>query len=239
MRLQDTTIAAYTMSNLISRSELARLEALRQYYLLDTNPDQGFDDITNLAAYICQTPIAITVLVDRDRLWFKSRHGIEVKEVPRERSFCSKAVVTCKTLVVEDALADRQFADSPLVAGEPHIRFYLGAPLINPSGFALGTLCAIDRKPHSVAPEAVTAMESLARQVVSRMELLRVAAELATALEGMRTLRGLLPICAWCKSIRNDAGYWERVEEYLRKQVGSPTTHGICPDCLEQQMKEI
>ena len=212
-------------------AEAARLAALNAYRLLDTPSDQSYDDLTGLAAYICQTPMALMVLLDAQRQWFKSRVGIAALETPRERGFCAHAVLSDRTLIIEDAAADERFAGNPLVTGEPHIRFYAGALLMSPEGHALGTLCVIDRQPRQLKAEQLAALEGLARQIVAQMELRRVADELSAALQGMRELRSLLPICAWCKNIRNDAGYWSRVEEYLHEQTGADLTHGICPDC--------
>ncbi len=212
-------------------NEMARLESLRQYHLLDTTSEQAFDDITTLAAYICQVPIALMVLLDSHRQWFKSRVGLDATETRREHAFCAHAILTEKTMIIEDARNDERFAGNPLVTAAPHIRFYAGTPLMNAEGYALGTLCVIDREPRQLGADKIVILEALARQIVAQMEFRRVASALADALEGVQTLKGLLPICAWCKSIRNDAGYWSRVEEFIRAQTGAEMTHGICPDC--------
>ena len=187
-------------------SEPSRLEALREYRLLDTKPETAFDDITTLAAHICDVPIALMVLLDESRQWFKSRVGLAAAETPREHAFCAHTVLMDQTMVVEDAQADDRFSANPLVTAEPHIRFYAGAPLINADGHALRTLCVIDREPRTLAPDKTLALESLARQVVAQMELRRVARSLAEAMGGIHTLQGLLPVCAWCKSVRDDKG---------------------------------
>jgi GAF domain-containing protein len=215
--------------------ELLRLKALREYELLDTAPEGCFDDITSLASYVCQTPIALMVLLDDHRQWFKSRVGLDVAETPRDQAFCAHAILNRETMIVEDASLDPRFASNPLVTGYPGIRFYAGAPLINQGGFALGTLCVIDRTPRKIAKDQLNALESLARQVVSQMELRRVAKDLAKALETVTTLRSLIPICAWCKSVRNDAGFWTKVEEYIGQETGSKVTHGICPNCYTKE----
>jgi GAF domain-containing protein len=220
-------------------NEAARLQALRSYGLLDTAPEQPFDDITTIASLICQTPIAVMVLMDETRQWFKSKIGVDASETPREHAFCAHTILGTDTLVVPDARNDQRFSDNPMVTAEPHIRFYAGAPLLNPQGFALGTLCVVDLHPRELATPQLLGLQALARQVVAQMELRRVANELAAALEGMRTLQGLLPICAWCKSIRDDDGYWGKVEDYLSQQTGAQMTHGICPACLDKQMEEI
>lgn len=216
-------------------NEGQRLAALRDYRILDTASEQVYDDIARLAAYICRVPIAMISLVDESRQWFKSRLGLLEQETPREISFCAHTILAPKPLIVPDALDDARFADSPLVSEEPHIRFYAGFPLVNPDGAAIGTLCAVDRKPRRISGAQQQAMEALARQVMALLELRRVSARLANALEQVKTLRGLLPMCAWCKRIRDDQGYWTKVEAYLQANTDADFTHGICPDCMEKE----
>lgn len=135
----------------IPNNEAARLEALRQYRVLDSAPEDSYDTITELASFICESPIALISLVDADRQWFKSRVGLAATETPRDFSFCAHAIVRGSLLVVEDATADARFADNPLVTEDPRIRFYAGAPLITPEGHGLGSLCVIDRKPQKLS----------------------------------------------------------------------------------------
>jgi len=222
----------------IPDNEAQRLAALKEYHILDTAAEQAYDDITALAAYVCHTPIAMISLVDESRQWFKSRLGLNAQETPRDVAFCAHAILQTEPLIVQDALKDARFADSALVTRDPHIRFYAGFPLTSPEGFALGTLCAIDRKPRQLSAEQKTAMEALSRQVMALLELRRVSARMAEALEKIKTLHGLLPICAWCKRIRDDKGYWSQVEAYLHEHTGAGFTHGICPDCLEKQRRK-
>ena len=219
----------------IPDNEAERLAALREYHILDTAAEQAYDDITALAAYLCNVPIAMISLVDESRQWFKSKLGLNQQETPRDVAFCAHAILQTEPLVVQDALMDARFADSDLVTREPHIRFYAGFPLASPEGFALGTLCAIDRRPRQLSARKKKAMHALARQVMALMELRRVSAHMAEALEKIKTLGGLLPICAWCKRIRDDQGYWSQVEAYLREHTGADFTHGICPECFEKQ----
>jgi GAF domain-containing protein len=211
------------------------MAALRDFHILDTAPEQTYDDITALAAYICEVPIAVISLVDESRQWFKSKVGLNEQETPRDVAFCAHAILQTEPMIVQDALTDTRFADSALVTHSPHIRFYAGFPLATPEGLALGMLCAIDRKPRQLSAEQHHAMEALARQVMALLELRRVAAGLAEALEQVKTLSGLLPICAWCKRIRDDKGYWSQVEAYVHEHTGADFTHGICPECLEKQ----
>ena len=118
--------------------EAGRLKALRRYRILDTDPEQAFDDLTLIASQICGTPIALISLVDENRQWFKSRHGLQVQETSRSVSFCAHAIQQQGIFLVPDALNDARFRDNPLVRGEPHISFYAGRPLMTPEGDALG-----------------------------------------------------------------------------------------------------
>ncbi|MFZ0828754.1 MAG: GAF domain-containing protein [Verrucomicrobiia bacterium] len=219
-------------------NEAERLAALKAYHVLDTGTDQSYDDITILAAHICKVPIAMISLVDEVRQWFKSRLGVKRQQTPREVAFCAHAILQNEPFIVTDATKDRRFADSALVTGEPHIRFYAGIPLINPEGLALGTLCVVDHQPRRLSAAQQKALQALSRQVMALLELRRVSAHLAEALDHVKRLQGLLPICAWCKRIRDDKGYWDQVEAYFHKSTGADFTHGICPECLEKTHAE-
>jgi PAS domain S-box-containing protein len=162
----------------IPADESARLASLQQCKILDTTPEQGFDDITHLATYICQTPIALVSLIDSDRQWFKSKVGLEATETPRNLAFCAHAILQSDVFIVPDAHQDERFADNPLVTGDPYVRFYAGVPLISSEGHAFGTLCAIDRVPRELTPEQISALKSLAHQVVHLIELRRNLADL-------------------------------------------------------------
>jgi GAF domain-containing protein len=219
-------------------NEAERLAALKAYHILDTGTEQSYDDIVALAAHICKVPIAMISLVDEVRQWFKSRLGVDQQQTPREVAFCAHAILENGPFMVRDAAKDRRFADSALVTGEPHIRFYAGIPLINPEGLALGTLCVVDRQPRRLSAAQLKALQALSRQVMALLELRRVSTHLADALDRVKTLQGLLPICAWCKRIRDDEGYWSQVEAYIHKSTGADFTHGICPQCSEKAQAE-
>lgn len=155
----------------IPLNEPERLAALQRYDILDTLPEQEFDDLTHLAAAISGSLIALISLVDQDRQWFKSKFGIDATETPRDISFCGHVVMNEETLVVSDATQDDRFADNPLVTGEAGIRFYAGTPLVTSDNYVLGTLCVIDRYPRTLTPQQLCQLESLSRLVISQLEL--------------------------------------------------------------------
>jgi signal transduction histidine kinase len=154
-------------------NEPERLEALRTYRLLDTAPEQEYDDITLLASQICDTPIALISLIDENRQWFKSKVGMAESETPRDVSFCAHGILQKDVFVVEDARADTRFASNPMVTGSAQIRFYAGSPLITTEGHSLGMLCVKDRSPRQLNLEQKSALQALARQVVTQFELRR------------------------------------------------------------------
>jgi signal transduction histidine kinase len=169
-------------------NEATRLEALRAYDVLDTPPEQAFDDLTRLASQICDTPVAMVSLVDGDRQWFKSKVGTDATETPRDVAFCAHAILETDLFVVPDAEADARFVDNPLRTSGPHIRFYAGAPLITPDGHAIGTLCAIDRVPRQLSSAQLEALRALARQAMTQFQLRRNLKQL----QELETLRDSL-----------------------------------------------
>jgi anti-sigma regulatory factor (Ser/Thr protein kinase) len=200
--------------------ETARLAALKKYRILDTPPEQNFDDLTLLASHICNTPMALLTLVDEDRQWFKSRVGVELTETSRATSFCAYAIQQNTIMVVPDTWQDARLRDNPLVTGAPHIRFYAGAPLVTRDGFALGTLCVVDRVVRTLTTEQIEALDALRHQAEAQLELRRNLDELRVALserdraqaeqaalidqlrashDDVRRLSALLPYCSTCQ----------------------------------------
>jgi PAS domain S-box-containing protein len=162
----------------VPENEAERLAALRRYRILDTLPEQDFDDLALLASQVCATPMAVVSLVDAERQWFKAKVGVTATRTSREIAFCAHAILQSDLLVVPDALADERFASNPLVTAEPHIRFYAGAPLITADGYTLGTLCVMDCVPRHLTEGHARALRALGKQVVRQLEFRRVRDDL-------------------------------------------------------------
>ncbi len=199
-------------------NEAARLEALRQCEILNTPSEEAFDDLTALAAHICEAPIALITLVDENRQWFKSRVGLDITETSRDIAFCAHAILQPDLFIVRDALKDERFADNPLVTSEPHIRFYAGMPLVTPEGYALGTLCVIDRVPRKLSAEHKQALRVLPHLVVTQLELRRSLKELQRAntarQQAEEEIARLAGIGKYLRTIINERN---RAEEVLKK----------------------
>jgi len=146
----------------VPENEEARLSVLKDYNILDTPPEEAFDIIARLASYICGTPIGLVTLIDRHRQWFKSRVGLDFPETPRDLAFCAYTILQPSLLVIPDTKEDERFMEHPLVANDPKIRFYAGAPLITGEGYPLGTLCVIDSIPRDLHSDQKSALLSLA-----------------------------------------------------------------------------
>ncbi|MBW4473719.1 MAG: PAS domain S-box protein [Stenomitos rutilans HA7619-LM2] len=154
-----------------SDKDAKRLEALYQYQVLGTAPEEAFDDLTQLAAQICGTPMALMTLVAGDHQWFKSSVGLVIEEAGLHVGFCPLCVDRQDVLVIADTTADDQFAANVVVTDAPYVRFYVAAPLITPAGYVIGTICVMDQVPREPQPQQIEALRRLSRQVVSQLEL--------------------------------------------------------------------
>lgn len=202
----------------IPRNETQRLRALHAYKILDTLAEQAYDDLTCLAAQICDAPIALISLVDRDRQWFKSRVGLDAEETSRKVSFCAHAIHhPGELLEVKDALEDQRFAGNPLVTGDPHIRFYAGMPIVDAAGLALGTLCVIDRKPRVLKQAQRQALKALSRQVMAQI---RLSSELAVSHNRSRYFESILESAGGIIYELDANGIFTYVNEYMVDVTG-------------------
>lgn len=219
-------------------NEQKRLEALHLYEALDTEPEAAFDDIALIAAETIGVPTALVSLIDERRQWFKAKIGFAADEVPREETFCTYTILGSDAVVIEDATRDPRFTANPHVLCEGGVRFYVGVPIVNGEGHALGSLCVVDQRPRTITKNQVAVLTALARTAMRLFEERRMAKQLAEALTEVKTIQGLLPMCCSCKSIRNDQGYWAKVEEYLTEQTDAQLSHGVCPGCMQQLYPE-
>jgi hypothetical protein len=174
----------------IPRNESRRLAALHRCGILDSLPEDEFDDITLLASQICHTPIALISLVDSDRQWFKSRIGLTFSETSRDIAFCAHAIMQRDLFIVPDASKDKRFTRNPLVAAEPKIRFYAGAPLLSSDNHAFGTLCVLDKVPRELTSGQKEALRILSRSVMTRLEMRQRLQELEEAQRGTSSSDG-------------------------------------------------
>ncbi|WP_338872211.1 PAS domain S-box protein [Spirosoma sp. SC4-14] len=197
-------------------AEKKRLEALRQYQILDTPPDKEFDQLADLASLICQTPISLISLVDEKRQWFKSRIGIDLQETHRDIAFCNYTIQDQGLFEVEDAQEDNRFKENPLVLTDPHIRFYAGYPLTDSNGHALGALCVLDREPRKLTPHQQKALQILGDMAMGLISTYRQKQELLY-LENLFTLSNDL-IC-----IASTDGFFKRINPAFSKVLGWDT----------------
>ena len=206
----------------LPENEVERLRVLQLYRILDTATEKTFDDLTSLAAAVCEAPISLLSLVDESRQWFKSSVGLDVQQTPRDLAFCAHAILRDDDFIVPDARNDDRFAANPLVTSAPSIRFYAGMPLTVMSGVRLGTLCVIDRKPRTLSATQTQSLRTLRDVVVTHLELRRACLD-------MTELQRLLPICAWCRQIRAKDDTWMPLHDYVAQTA--LVSHGMCPSC--------
>jgi GAF domain-containing protein len=214
------------MAAALPANEKGRLRQLELLRVLDTAADKTLDELTRLASLVCEAPISMISLIDKNRQWFKSRNGLDAVETTRDEAFCAHAILGDELMIVEDASKDVRFQNYPSVTSDPHIRFYAGAPLIVAGGYGLGTLCVIDRKPRVLNDFQKSALKVLSVAVVSQLELRRAQSEL-------KAIEQLLPMCAWCRSVRLEDNSWKSLHEYVMDHVD--VTHSICPECANSR----
>lgn len=220
--------------------EAERLAALRDTGILDTEPEALFDDLTRIAALVCDVPTALVTLIDGDRQWFKSRIGFDDAQTAREDAFCAHAILTPQErLEVRDTTRDARFADNRYVTAPGGVRFYAGAPILSAEGDGFGTVCVIDSVPRELNETQREILTALARQAAAHLEQRRVAERLRAALAEVKTLNELLPICTFCHKVREDEGYWSDLNAYLREHAGSQLSHALCPDCLASRFGDL
>jgi len=229
-----------------SAEESARLAALRSYCVLDTGREARFDDLTRLASVICEAPVSLVSLVDSDRLFFKSSHGLDVREIPRD-GFCDHAIRGREIFQIPDALQDPRFAKHPLVVDPPRVRFYTGAPLVTPQNLALGTLCVIDFVPRVLQAKETEMLRILARQVMAQLELnLQAMRDPLTGLYNRRQMEESLHrevlrarrVGAAVGVMAIDVDHFKRINDTMGHEAGDAALHGIAAElasCVREE----
>ena len=227
--------------------ESARLSALRSYCVLETGREARFDDLTCLASTICETPVSLVSLVDTNRLFFKSAHGIDLREVPYPDFFCGHAIHQRDLFVVPDANEDPRFAKHPLVVDSPRVRFYAGAPLVTPQDYRLGTLCVIDFVPRELQPKQLEMLRILGRQVMCQLDLnLQAMRDPLTGLYNRRQLEESLHrevlrarrLGGTVGVMAIDVDHFKRVNDTLGHEVGDRALRGIAEElasCVREE----
>lgn len=233
------------MTDLTAGREQERLLALHSYEILDTPADGTFDRVTALAARYFQVPVALVSLVDEDRIWFKSKHGLDAEEIPRSPGLCASVILSDGAYIVKNALEDPRTLSNPLVAGEMGVRFYAAAPLITHDGYRLGTMNIIDFTPREFDAEGQKALEEFAGLVMDQMEVRLSARKAISSLTQVlletdrpKDLRKLITVSAWSRKIQVD-GEWVSFEEFLTDTLGVTITHGIDPDTAQEIHRDI
>ncbi len=224
-----------------STHEEKRLEALRAFELLDTPADGSLDHITALAASYFDTPISLISLVDQDRIWFMSRHGLDASEVGVELGLCASAFLQESEYVVEDAATDSRSLANSLVTGELGVRFYAAAPLRTREGYGLGTINIIDFEPRTFSEKDRKALMNFGQIVMNQMEL-RLSSRLlfrslSQIYDETKGSDHMLTVCAWSKKILID-DHWLTLEEFFTERLGLKITHGLNPESIEQLEEE-
>lgn len=208
-------------------NELARLDALYQYRILDTPPEQAFDDLTVLAAQICEAPIALITLLDADRQWFKSKLGLNLHETSRDLSFCAYTVLKPESIfTIPDLARDERFANHPFVSSYPRIRFYAGAPIVVPGGYALGAIEVLDRTPRDLNAEQLSVLKILGRQAAALLELRKHMMDLAQTTSERKKLEEAL-----CETEERYSNLAARTAQLQESSERARLLSGIIPIC--------
>jgi diguanylate cyclase (GGDEF)-like protein len=238
--------AAVDTRRFLPDEEVVRLAALRSYCVLDTGREGRFDDLTRLAAGICETPVSLVSLVDFDRLFFKSSFGTDIRDIPRP-GFCDHAILQREVFQVPDASRDPRFREHPLVLDSPHVRFYAGAPLVTPQNLALGTLCVLDFVPRSLQLRQTEMLRTLAGQVMIQLELtLEAMRDPLTGLYNRRQMEESLHreilrarrIGATVGVMVIDVDNFKRINDTLGHEAGDAALHGIAAElalCVREE----
>lgn len=202
----------------VNTNEHERINALKRYHILDTPPDGTFDNITSLVSKILKVPIAIISLVDKDRIWFKSHHGLEISEIDKDPGLCASAILSHEAYIINDACVDSRALTNPLVAGEFGLRFYAAIPLQTHDGFNLGTLCCLDFKPRTLDSEQTEILSSLAKVVMDEIELRLAARRINEMHQELQALHESFRVQAAHDSL---TGLWNRgaVMELLHQDI--------------------
>lgn len=213
--------------------EAERLKALHGYEILDTPPDGSFDRVTALAAKLFDVPIALVSLVDEDRIWFKSRFGLEELQIPRTPGLCASAIFSDEAYVVKNAVEDPRTLANPLVSGALGLRFYAAAPLITHDGYRLGTINIIDFEPRPFNAQDEAALKLFAGIVMDQMELRLSARKTLSSLSRLfrqaKDLSQIITVCAWTHKVQIE-GEWLTFDQFLTRKLGLMVSHGIHPD---------
>ncbi|MES2330596.1 MAG: PAS domain S-box protein [Bacteroidota bacterium] len=221
-------------------NEVQRLEALRRYHILDTENDPDFDRLTQLASLICDAPISLITLIDENRQWFKSKVGIPISELPRDLSICQYVIEVPASIVIEDSATDERFREDPVVKNNPGVRFYAGYPLVDPSGYALGTLCVLDQKPKKLTPTQDKALQLIAGEAMSLIVAKRQKEELENFEKLFENSNDL--IC-----VAGTDGFLKKINSAFETLLGwdkhflleSPFIDLVHPDDLEMTRSEM
>lgn len=225
-------------------NEIERLKVLKDYSILDSISEKEYDAITELASYICGTPIALVSLIDENRQWFKANIGIEASETSRQDSFCQYTIMSPTVFEVTNATEHELFFDNPLVTGNPNIRFYAGAPLVNKNGFVMGSLCVIDTVPKKLSADQIKALQLLASQVVSLMDSRKMNLEYQ---DSQKELQNFIDLSKDLVCIANIDGLFYKVNPaftrvlgYSKEEIqGVPFINFVHPDDLEATLKVV